>query len=114
MEQALGDLDLASEMGRLNDNLRSMRPDLPWTGRQRLRGDEPLGLGDATEALADLADLDSLAEALEQDYAGASLEDVDEEAVRTGARPTGRRRPARTSAGRARARAAGLPHAQGR
>jgi uncharacterized protein with von Willebrand factor type A (vWA) domain len=81
MEQALGDLDLASEMGRLNDNLRAMRPDLPWTGRQRLRGDEPLGLGDATEALADLADLDALAEAMEQDYPGASLEDVDEEAV---------------------------------
>ncbi|MFN8167511.1 MAG: hypothetical protein U0S36_01860 [Candidatus Nanopelagicales bacterium] len=81
MEQALGDLDLAAEMGRLNDNLRSMRPDLPWTGRQRLRGDEPLGLGDATEALADLADLDALAEALEQDSPGASLEDVDEDAV---------------------------------
>jgi uncharacterized protein with von Willebrand factor type A (vWA) domain len=81
MADALNDLDLASEMGRLTDNLRAMRPDLPWSGRQRLRGDEPLGLGDATEALADLADLDALAEALEQDYAGASLEDVDEEAV---------------------------------
>ena len=81
MAQALGDLDLASEMGRLTDNLRAMRPDLPWSGRQRLRGDEPLGLGDATEALADLADLDALADALAQDYPGASLEDVDEEAV---------------------------------
>jgi uncharacterized protein with von Willebrand factor type A (vWA) domain len=81
MEQALGDLDLASEMGRLNDNLRSMRPDLPWSGRQRLRGDEPLSLGSATEALADLADLDSLSEALSQDYPGATLEDVDEDAV---------------------------------
>ena len=81
MQQALNDLDLASEMGRLNDNLRSMRPDLPWSGRQRLRGDEPLGLGDATEALADLADLDALSEALSQDYPGATLEDVDEEAV---------------------------------
>ena len=81
MQQALSDLDLASEMGRLNDNLRSMRPDLPWSGRQRLRGDEPLGLGDATEALADLADLDALSESLSQDYPGATLEDVDEEAV---------------------------------
>jgi len=81
MQDALQDLDLASEMGRLNDNLRAMRPDLAWSGRQRLRGDEPLGLGDATEALADLADLDELADALGQDYAGASLEDVDEEAV---------------------------------
>jgi uncharacterized protein with von Willebrand factor type A (vWA) domain len=81
MAEALGDLDLAAEMGRLTDNLRMMRPDLSWTGRQRLRGDEPLSLGDATEALADLADLDALSEALGQDYPGASLEDVDEEAV---------------------------------
>ena len=101
-------------MGRLGDNLRAMRPDLPWSGRQRLRGDEPLGLGDATEALADLADLDALAEAMEQDYPGASLEDVDEEAV---ARALGRQAVddlTRAAAGRARARAAGLPHAQGR
>lgn len=88
MQEAFGDLDLASEMGRLTDNLRAMRPDLPWSGRQRLRGDEPLSLGDATEALADLADLDALSDALSQDYAGASLEDVDEEAV---ARALGRR-----------------------
>jgi uncharacterized protein with von Willebrand factor type A (vWA) domain len=81
MAEALGDLDLASEMGRLNDNLRAMRPDLSWSGRRPLRGDEPLSLGDATEAIADLADLDQLAEALSQGYAGASLEDVDEEAV---------------------------------
>lgn len=81
MADALGDLDLASEMSRLGDNLRAMRPDLAWSGRQRLRGDEPLGLGDATEALADLADLDALSDALGQDYPGASLEDVDEEAV---------------------------------
>lgn len=81
MADALGDMDLASEMGRLTDNLRAMRPDLPWSGRQRMRGGEPLGLGDATEALADLADLDALSEALGQEYAGASLDDVDEEAV---------------------------------
>jgi len=81
MAQAMNDMDLASEMGRLGDSLRALRPDLPWSGRQRMRGDEPLSLGDATEALADLADLDALSESLGQDYAGASLEDVDEEAV---------------------------------
>jgi uncharacterized protein with von Willebrand factor type A (vWA) domain len=81
MQEALGDLDLAAQMQRLTDNLRAARPDLPWSGQQRLRGDQPLGLGDATEALADVADLDALAESLSQDYAGASLEDVDEEAV---------------------------------
>ncbi len=82
MAEALGDLDLSAEMGRLGDNLRALRPDLPWTGRQRLRGDTPLGLGDATEALADLADLDALSDGLAQDYPGASLADIDEEQVR--------------------------------
>lgn len=82
MAQAMADLDLAAEMGRLNDNLRALRPDLAWSGRQRLRGEEPLGLGDATEALADLADLDALSESLSQDYPGAALADIDEEQVR--------------------------------
>jgi uncharacterized protein with von Willebrand factor type A (vWA) domain len=82
MAQALADLDLAAEMGRLGDSLRALRPDLPWSGRQQLRGDEPLGLGDATEALAELADLAELSETLGQGYAGASLDDIDEDQVR--------------------------------
>src|SRR5881227_980513 len=44
-----------------------------------MRGDTPLGLGDATSALEDVADLDDLEAALSQDYAGASIEDVDPE-----------------------------------
>jgi uncharacterized protein with von Willebrand factor type A (vWA) domain len=82
MDQAMGDLDLAAEMGRLNDNLRAMRPDLSWGGRQPMDGDQGMGLGDATTALAELADLDSLSRQLGQDYAGANLDDIDEEAIR--------------------------------
>ncbi|HEY7857885.1 MAG TPA: VWA domain-containing protein [Candidatus Nanopelagicales bacterium] len=82
MAQALSDLDLAAEMGRLGDSLRALRPDLPWSGRQQLRGNEPLGLGDATEALAELADLEALSDTLGQEYPGASLDDIDEDQVR--------------------------------
>jgi len=82
MEQALADLDLASAMSQLGDALRSRRPDLDWDGRVRMRGDNPLGVGDATTALAELADLEGLSETLGQDYPGASLADVDEDAVR--------------------------------
>jgi uncharacterized protein with von Willebrand factor type A (vWA) domain len=46
-----------------------------------MRGEDPVGVGDATSALEDLADLDELESALAQDYAGASLDDVDDEAV---------------------------------
>jgi uncharacterized protein with von Willebrand factor type A (vWA) domain len=80
--QAFADPDLSAELSRLTDALRARRPDLDWTGRQRLRGDQPLGLGDATTALEELADLDELAASLGQEYPGARLDDVDEEAVR--------------------------------
>src|SRR5450755_4630451 len=84
MSQTLEDTGLAAEMARLADALRSRRPDMDaesWP-RARMTGQEPLGLGDATSALAELADLAELEDALRQDYPGARLDDVDEEAVR--------------------------------
>ncbi|MGN6090194.1 MAG: vWA domain-containing protein [Actinomycetales bacterium] len=82
MAAAMEDMDLAREMSALSGALRSRRPDLDWSGRESMRGEQGLGLGDATSALQDLADLDEIEAALRQDYPGASLEDVDEEAVR--------------------------------
>jgi uncharacterized protein with von Willebrand factor type A (vWA) domain len=79
MHQAMQDSGLAGEMARLSDQLRARRPELDWQGRQRMRGDTPLGLGDATTALEEAADLDELAQMLSQEYAGASLDDVDPE-----------------------------------
>jgi uncharacterized protein with von Willebrand factor type A (vWA) domain len=87
MAQALDDAGLASEMARLADALRARRPDLDsaamtGAGDPTMTGSTPLGLGDATSALAELADLASLESSLAQDYPGASLDDIDEEAVR--------------------------------
>jgi uncharacterized protein with von Willebrand factor type A (vWA) domain len=83
MSQALEDAGLAAEMSRLADSLRSRRPDIdagmPQPG---MTGSDPLGLSDATSALAELADLADLEDALRQDYPGARLDDVDEEAIR--------------------------------
>jgi uncharacterized protein with von Willebrand factor type A (vWA) domain len=79
MQQAMQDAGLAEQMGRLSDQLRARRPELDWGSRQRMRGDTPLGLGDATTALEEAADLDELEQMLAQDYPGASLEDVDPE-----------------------------------
>ncbi|HTW19984.1 MAG TPA: hypothetical protein VME70_07215 [Mycobacteriales bacterium] len=79
MAQAMQDSGLAGEMGRLADQLRARRPELDWSGRQRMRGDTPLGLGDATTALEEAADLDELEQSLAQDYPGAALDDVDPE-----------------------------------
>ena len=80
MGQAMGDLGLQSEMAHLSDALRQARPDLPWGQRGPVPdGEQPLGMGDATTAVAELADLESLSQQLSQGYAGASLADVDEE-----------------------------------
>src|SRR5690349_15503623 len=73
---------MSAEMGRLSDQLRARRPDLDWDGGSRLNGDQPLGMGDATTAFQDLSDAEELVATLGQDYPGASLDDVDEEAVR--------------------------------
>jgi uncharacterized protein with von Willebrand factor type A (vWA) domain len=80
MAQAMGDLGLQSEMAHLSDALRQARPDLPWGQRGPVPdGEQGLGLGDATTAVAELADLEALSSQLSQGYAGASLADVDEE-----------------------------------
>ena len=83
MATALEDAGLASELSALGDALRARRPELgrPQPG-VRMSGGTPLGLGDATSAVADLADLADLESAIGQEYAGANLDDVDEEAVR--------------------------------
>jgi uncharacterized protein with von Willebrand factor type A (vWA) domain len=80
-QSALGDLGLEYEIDRLGQALRQRRPDLPWGERAVIGGREPLGLGDATTALEELADLESLEATLAQDYPGASLDDVDIEAL---------------------------------
>ena len=82
----------------------------PATGAGRARrchdGEQPLGMSDATTALAELADLEELSRA-RPGLPGASLDDIDEEAI--GGRSAGR--PSTTCGAapdRARARAAGL------
>jgi uncharacterized protein with von Willebrand factor type A (vWA) domain len=79
--QGAMDPDLASQMAQLGDSLRNARPDLQWGGKQRMRGEDGMGMGEGTSALEELADLEDLESALSQDYPGASLDDIDEAAV---------------------------------
>ena len=81
-QAALGDLGLEYELDRLGQALRQRRPDLPWGERAAMGGEQPLGLGDATTALEELADLEALEASLGQDYPGASLDDIDVDALR--------------------------------
>ncbi|MFC0028733.1 VWA domain-containing protein [Micromonospora chaiyaphumensis] len=80
MRQSLGE-QLAGELSQLDAHLRSLRPDLNWQRGERVRGDQPLGYGEATGALGEIAELDELLDSLDQDHPGATLDDVDVEAV---------------------------------
>lgn len=80
MQQALADADLASEMAQLADNLRALRPGLDRSSPTGMRaGGESLGYGEAVEAVAELADLEALAQQLSQGDPGSTLDDVDVE-----------------------------------
>ena len=81
MDAALADLDLQAEMSALQDSLRALRPEFGWSGRQRMDGEDRLGLPQATDALAELADLEQLAEDLGDGFARSDLETIDEDAV---------------------------------
>jgi uncharacterized protein with von Willebrand factor type A (vWA) domain len=81
MAQALDDVDLQSQLAQLQDNLAALRPGMGRGEPVDIRGNEPLGYGEAVGAVADLADLEALERQLAQDYPGATLDDVDVEAL---------------------------------
>jgi uncharacterized protein with von Willebrand factor type A (vWA) domain len=76
-QQAFGSPALQQALGRLDAHLQAARPGEDWTGSSRFSGDDPLGMGAGTQALSDIAELEQLAEALSQSYAGATMDDVD-------------------------------------
>ncbi|MFE5875556.1 VWA domain-containing protein [Rhodococcus sp. NPDC056506] len=78
-QQAFGDPSLMSELGQLDQFLQAARPGEDWEGSQQFRGDNGMGLGEGTGALQDIAELESLADQLSQQYAGAALDDIDPE-----------------------------------
>jgi uncharacterized protein with von Willebrand factor type A (vWA) domain len=80
-QQAFGDPRISQALDQMSAQLRALRPGEDWSGRARFRGDQPMGLAEATAAMAELGELDRLAEQLSQAYPGASLEDIDLEAL---------------------------------
>ncbi len=85
-EQVMQDMDLAFEVDRLNANLQDAFPGMGW-GRgegygQGFGDGEGMPMSAAVDAMERLHDYEELDRSMEGEYAGASLDDVDEDAVR--------------------------------
>ncbi len=76
-QQAFGSPSLMNALDRLDGHLQAARPGEDWDGSQRFSGDDPMGMGEGAQAMADIAELEQLAEQLSQSYAGAQMDDVD-------------------------------------
>ncbi|MCV6969947.1 vWA domain-containing protein [Mycobacterium bohemicum] len=80
-QQAFGSPDLMQSLNRLDAHLQAARPGEDWTGSEEFSGDNPFGMGEGTQALSDIAELEQLADQLSQSYPGATMDDVDLDAL---------------------------------
>ena len=80
-QQAFGSPQLMESLSRLDSHLRAARPGEDWNGSAEFSGDNPLGMGQGAQAMADIAELEQLAEQLSQSYPGATMDDVDLDAL---------------------------------
>ena len=76
-QQAFGSPSLTNALNKLDQHLQNARPGEDWEGSERFKGDNPMGMGEGAQALADIGELEQLAEQLSQSYAGAQMDDVD-------------------------------------
>ena len=68
-------------LDRLDAHLQAARPGEDWRGSEEFSGDNPFGMGEGAQAMADIAELEQLAEQLSQSYPGATMDDVDLDAL---------------------------------
>lgn len=80
-QQAFGSPSLMNALNRLDSHLQAARPGEDWSGSSEFSGDNPLGMGQGAQALADIGELEQLAEQLSQSYPGATMDDVDLDAL---------------------------------
>jgi uncharacterized protein with von Willebrand factor type A (vWA) domain len=76
-QQAFGSPSLTNALNKLDQHLQNARPGEDWQGSERFKGDNPMGMGEGAQAMADIGELEQLAEQLSQSYAGAQMDDVD-------------------------------------
>ena len=79
-QQAFGSPELMQHLDRLDGLLQTLRPGEDWDGSEEFEGQEGLGMSEGAAAMAELGDLDRLAEQLSRGD-GSPLSELDLEAV---------------------------------
>ena len=74
-DQLLDDMDLRWQMEQLGRSLQSMMPGMNWDSSYQFDGQEPMGMGQAMQAMQQLGDLDALENLLRNAANPAALGD---------------------------------------
>ncbi len=81
-DQLLEDLDLQWQVSQLGQTLRGMFPDMDWDQVREFRGDMPLGMDEALQAVEELAEIDRLEQMLTGANSPGALSEVDVDRIR--------------------------------
>ncbi len=80
--QFMDDMDLQWQTQQLAQNLQQAFPDMGWDRNYSFGGDDPLSMSQAAQVMAQLSDLDALAEMLQGAVSPSALAEVDPQRVR--------------------------------
>ena len=81
-DQLMEDMDLQWQMQQLGSNLQQMFPQMNWGRSYDFEGQDPMGMGEAMQAMADLGDLDQLEHLLQNATNPGALAEADMDRVR--------------------------------
>jgi uncharacterized protein with von Willebrand factor type A (vWA) domain len=81
-EQLMEDMDLQWQMQQLGSNLQQMFPQMNWGQSYDFEGQDPMGIAQAMQAMADLGDLDQLEHLLQNATNPGALAEADMDRVR--------------------------------
>ncbi|MEM9515913.1 MAG: hypothetical protein AAGA42_13765 [Actinomycetota bacterium] len=81
-DQLLEDMDLQWQMQQLSGNLQQMFPQLNWQQSYDFEGQDPMGFGEAMQAMQELGELDQLENLLRNASSPGALAEADMDRVR--------------------------------
>ena len=81
-EQLLGDMDLQWQANRLGEHLQNLAPQVGWERSYDFRGDQPMGMNEAMQAMQELSGLEELENFMRNATNPGALAEADMDRVR--------------------------------